>query len=683
MSKILTLVLFLSLCGSITDVYGGPFSLERPRIIIDRQTITIIRDNKDKYLSSEYTAIKRYSVWRQNSYAPEQNAASGYHTTVVIPLSLLAIVERDPVLLNYMKRFGMAMAEVPPTNMIDTELRERLMSLSIMYDWLHAEFTSDERLLLAAAIVDYIEAVEPLFLSKDKVNYLTGHSRFASISALYGLAAVWEDWSGEEKNVLFGALTKQWKSGYQPLQHFVGKDGAYPVGWQYSTQLSLWPYLIWEKTDVDGLNVVPDLQNERILFYLYGVRGDRTFPRVGDVNNANLGQWLCLPVAFAAARYSNSIAEWFYREYLDTHWDPYNFWRLIFRNPSVEAISPVEAGLPKSRKFDHSGIVISRDSWNQDATLVLFKSTPFRSITHHHRDQNHVEISYKGSLLIDSGVYDQYASAHWKNYYTKSIAHNTLLIRQPSSNYPDIEVTAVNDGGQVYPRTNVAPAGLEPQSIADVEAEKYRLAGIIYYKADDHFSSMKGDATLAYDPAIVESYVRSVVVVYRPSGRHRPVVVLKDEISLKDDGIPVILFHSNTRASIEDRYFAIQNNNGGFLHGELLGSDATIEQRGGPGDEWSVNGVSHLPLNSPAEGMDNGSWRVEVSGDSAKKKWKFITVLAIDDVLEMDGRPQAVYRKEDTRELVEIGETSILWHNDGTIDVRGELPSAPVLRLAH
>ena len=681
MFKAISLILFVGFFGLISDSYGNPFPLQRPRIIIDDQTILNIQNNKNTYLSSDYNAVKRYVVWRQGNYTPEQNAASGYQTTVTIPLSLFSVLEKDPALTDYMIRFAMAMANVSPSEMDDTQLRERLMSLSILFDWLYAEFSSDERSVIAAAIVNYIKTVEPLFLSENKINYLAGHSRFASVSALYGLAAVWDDWSGEEKNVLFDALVGQWKAGYNPLQQFVGKDGGYPVGWQYSEQLSLWPYLIWEKTNVEGLNFVPDFQNDRSFFYVYGIRGDNTFPRVGDNNNANIGQWLCMPVAFAASRYSNTTAEWFYRQYLDTQWDPYKVWRLIFRNSNVNAISPVELGLPKSKKFDNSGIVISRDSWNEDATLVLFKSAPFRSITHHHRDQNHVEISYKGSLLIDSGVYDQYGSNHWKNYYTKSIAHNTMLVSKPSSNYLDYESTAVNDGGQVYPKSNISPVNLEPQSLADLQSDKYRLAGITYYEDNEKFAFMKGDASLAYDPAIVESYVRSVVVLYRPSERRRPVIVLKDQILLKDNGAPVILFHSNMEPKTEDRYFAMQNNNGGYLHGDLLGADAKITKRGGPGDEWTVNGVSYPPLNAPAQGMDSGSWRVEITGDTPKREWSFITVLAVDDLSEMDGRPNLVYRTENSREIIEIGKTVVVWNEDGTIDVRDNVFSAPKIRL--
>jgi len=46
-------------------------------------------------------------------------------------------------------------------------------------------------------------------------------------------------------------------------------------------------------------------------------------------------------------------------------------------------------------------------------------------------------LNYKGRLLIDSGQYDSYGSGHWKNYYTRSIAHNTMVAYDPDEEYSE------------------------------------------------------------------------------------------------------------------------------------------------------------------------------------------------------------------------------------------------------
>ena len=152
-------------------------------------------------------------------------------------------------------------------------------------------------------------------------------------------------------------------------------------------------------------------------------------------------------------------------------------WRLLYRDPDLSPASPAEY-LPYDRNFEGSGVVIFRDAWDESASHVVFKSSPFDNVTHHHRDQNHVEISKYGSLLIDSGLYDGYGSEHWLNYYSRSIAHNTLVIDESDSDFTVLYKNVSNDGGQKFPDPYIEPKGEQPATMQEMKSDKYRLDGI-------------------------------------------------------------------------------------------------------------------------------------------------------------------------------------------------------------
>lgn len=77
---------------------------------------------------------------------------------------------------------------------------------------------------------------------------------------------------------------------------------------------------------------------------------------------------------------------------------------------------------------------------------------------HQHRDAGAFQIYFKfvyvfsyvtrrGGLAISTGVYDSYASSHWKNYYHSTISKNSLLIYAPSE--PQNSNAGVNVGQQM------------------------------------------------------------------------------------------------------------------------------------------------------------------------------------------------------------------------------------------
>ena len=47
-------------------------------------------------------------------------------------------------------------------------------------------------------------------------------------------------------------------------------------------------------------------------------------------------------------------------------------------------------------------------------------------------------LSYRGRLAIDSGSYEKgsgYGSVHWHNYFTRTLAHNSITVFDPGESF--------------------------------------------------------------------------------------------------------------------------------------------------------------------------------------------------------------------------------------------------------
>jgi len=90
------------------------------------------------------------------------------------------------------------------------------------------------------------------------------------------------------------------------------------------------------------------------------------------------------------------------------------------------AAYPVDT--PNAALFPSIGWVAMHSNLADAArTSVYFKSSPFGSFNHSHADQNSFVVSANGEpLAIDSGYYDGYATAHWRQWYKQTRAHNAI-----------------------------------------------------------------------------------------------------------------------------------------------------------------------------------------------------------------------------------------------------------------
>jgi heparin/heparan-sulfate lyase len=115
------------------------------------------------------------------------------------------------------------------------------------------------------------------------------------------------------------------------------------------------------------------------------------------------------------------------------------------------------------------------------------------------RQQNGFTLYRGAPLIVDAGVYSgDGLSYHDRNYYVRTVAHNTLLVDNPDESFEASRPGAEsNDGGQ----RSVYPASRSPQSVEhwDVHADQYETGEITAFEHADAFTYVRGDATAAYN----------------------------------------------------------------------------------------------------------------------------------------------------------------------------------------
>ena len=91
------------------------------------------------------------------------------------------------------------------------------------------------------------------------------------------------------------------------------------------------------------------------------------------------------------------------------------------------------ADLPQARAFRDIGIVSMHTQLADPANdlMIGFRSSPYGSFNHMHSDQNSFTLLVGGERLFGgSGYYIGYGDDHFKNWYTHTRGHNSVLIDQ-------------------------------------------------------------------------------------------------------------------------------------------------------------------------------------------------------------------------------------------------------------
>ena len=530
-----------------------------------------------------------------------------------------------------------------------------LMVGGMIYDWCYDQFTLQERQAYIREFVRIAETMECHYPPKNN-EPICGHSSEWMVlrDMLSCGIAIYDEYPE-----MYDHVVKMLFKDYIPVRNFTYKGMNYHQGSGYITVRflndlnSLWIF------DKMGAGAIYDPAQQYVLYdFIYRRRPDGQVLPAGDVNPAprKRPQSYSMPAMLAASYYKDPYLAYEYERRTST--EPHMLMlELLWRDFDLKGKAPDD--LPLTRYSGTPfGWMIARTGWGKNSVVAEMKVNEQFYGNHQHLDGGSFQIYYKGPLAIDSGSYQGssggYNSPHNKNYFKRTIAHNSLLVYDPSEkfacwNYGGAGKTefAANDGGQRMPGDRWETC----RSFDDLLSDAYTVGKTLAHEfgPDQHtpeYSYLKGDITKAYTSKVDDVRRSFVFLNLEPSGNADTAseatavpaaMVIYDHITAADQSFKKYwLMHSIEEPQIGNQEFTImrtKDGDSGKLHCTVLYPSADVAKVGGKGKEFWVFGENYpnAATTRPDPCNERGAWRVEVTPKKENKEDIFLNVIQVSD----------------------------------------------------
>lgn len=532
-----------------------------------------------------------------------------------------------------------------------------LMVGGMVYDWCYDQFTPQEREAYIKEFVRIAHTMECHYPPK-RTEPIAGHSSEWMIlrDMLSCGIAIYDEYPD-----MYNYVVKMLFEDYVPVRNYTYKGMNYHQGSGYVTVRflndlnSLWIF------DKMGAGPIYDPSQQYVLYdFIYRRRPDGQVLPAGDVNPAprKRPQSYSMPAMLASSYYHDPYLAYEYERRPSTEAHMLML-ELLWRDFDLKGKTPED--LPLTRYSGTPfGWMIARTGWGKNSVVAEMKVNEHFYGNHQHMDGGAFQIYYRGPLAIDSGSYQGssggYNSPHNKNYFKRTIAHNSLLVYDPSEkfacwNYGGGDKTefATNDGGQRMPGDRWDTC----RSFENLLSDSYTVGKTLAhgFGPDQHtpeYSYLKGDITKAYT-AKVEDVRRSFVFLnLEPKGNadKNPeglatevpaVMVVYDHVVSADPSFKKYwLLHSIEEPQTGSQKFAVsrtKDGDSGKLYCDVLLPEAEVTKVGGPGKEFWVFGENYpnAATTRPDPCNERGEWRVEVTPKVSAKEDCFLNVMQVMD----------------------------------------------------
>ena len=328
---------------------------------------------------------------------------------------------------------------------------------------------------------------------------------------------------------------------------------------------------------------------------------------------------------------------------------PGSVMHLIINNVSIP-VDQTDTELPHTAYSD-DGVMVARTSWDMgmdsDTVLVQMNTKERFYGMHDHMDAGHFDIYYKGSLAIDSGVYESdpfvdqdgnlissnltHGSKHWYGYSRRAIAHNVMLVEDPSETvYEMYNKIYINDGGQ----KDKSALGGNYEDLESYNAGEMLSAD---FGPDLHtpaYSYLKGDLKGAYTDKIKE-YERTFMFLNFFDDKYPAALLVLDNVeSSNADFKKKWVLHSQEEPTVSDNTTTIKRTelgyNGRLVNETLLPEKVSITKIGGDGHEFEYNGYNY-GAQPKTRTQEAGKWRIEISPSASSKEDCFLNVMQMSE----------------------------------------------------
>ncbi len=595
-----------------------------PRMLFRPEDVSELRSRCTGIYSSDYNAMKN---WCDGGLGGSPSVNLQWH----LPANAFVyLMSQDTRYLNRAKEIADYVVDNGNTRSVDW-----LVGGGLFYDWCYDALTPAERQKYGAGIGDGAEwtanemGIGTHYWLTDNYHHKVGRIArlpFAGLS-IYG--------DGVANSSATAAVDTFYSHQFGPshmlccLQEIAGDGGFYEGGYNITILctgnrmgMDLWD----SATNDDPFSLSTNYQNmSRYLVHEVGPsRGSSCVgSKQGDTGAHSTGSAeMRLALYDLANKYRDGTAQWMgdeIEEQAGGYINSFERWRkIIWRDPNLASVHPSAVyGEVSSALFDSVGMVYMRSGWDISTgstdIYAVFRCEGMPAY-HTHAHQNHFMIARgRDVLAIDSGDYDAYGSSHHRNYFTRTIAHNTITVYDPSEGTFG---SFSNDGGQKTPINYGSP-----RYCGQASQPQYDRGEIVMpFKDTETFTYVKGDATKSYSSAKVSNFTREFVWL-KPD-----FFVVLDRVTANSPNYKKRwLLHSIAEPSVSGDTAVITQGGSKLFVRTLLPEQIQTVKVGGPGHEFDVNGVNYAPSGSPAS--DAGAWRIEVSPATNANEHVFLTVL--------------------------------------------------------
>lgn len=533
-----------------------------------------------------------------------------------------------------------------------------LMTGAIIYDWCYPEFTQDQRLAYIKEFKRIAGTMECGYPPKDSEPIAGHNSEWMILRDLMaaGIAVYDED------PEIMDYVDKLISTKYIDARNYFYNGHNYHQGTSYvNVRFSNDLIAQWTVTKMTGKPLFSTEQQYVLYDFIYRRRPDGQYMPAGDTNPAPRKKKAsqALPMMLASSYYNDPYLAYDYE--IRPEMEPHCLiLELLWRNFDLKGKAPDDLPLSKYSPAPF-GWMIARTGWGENSVICEMKVNEQFVGNHQHLDGGAFQIYYKGPLAIDSGSYQGssggYNSPHNKNYFKRTIAHNSLLIYDPDEkfachNYGGADKTpfAANDGGQRMPGDGWDTC----RSFEQLMSEDYTMGKALAHAfigdtQTPDASYLKGDLTKAYSSKVSDVKRSFVFLNFKDDKVPAALVVYDHIVSAKPDFKKTWLLHSIEEPEIGAGSFIVKrtkNNDSGQLRDDvLLPAKATIEKIGGKGKEFWVNGKNYenKATTRPDPCNERGAWRVEVSPAAANTEDCMLNVIQVgDDVANIYNKAQLV-----------------------------------------
>ncbi|MBU2884281.1 DUF4962 domain-containing protein [Gilvimarinus agarilyticus] len=454
----------------------------------------MVKPDFDKYdIEKEYPA-------RRTAYRASYLKFTDVYTQGMTPLALVYLMTGE-------EKYGLA-AKKHLLHVLDWELEgigsldEGFDEIGLRiartaaqgYDWLYDLLTEEERKAVKKMLLARGDQMLNRLKGRDYLNFsiyshdgrLPGYlMEFAIVLAEEERTVEWLDYA-----------LKAWLTVYP---HWGGSEGGWAEGVHYAMSYndrfitplqSLYVatgYNLWNKAY---------LRNMRH-FLTYAVAPLGEVIPFGDMEHnpvSNYAGDLYSILTFHALNYGDAKARWWAEQYKDQRMNTRRLGAMhrLIHPDAIGSKKPNK--MPQDKLFSGIGwAALHSDILNPTSdVMLLFKSSPFGSVSHSHADQNSFAIMKGGKALAHpSGArFPQHFSPFHVEYTRQTLAHNALLI---------------NGEGQI-------------------DRDATATGGIVDFHSTEHLGYVVGEAERTYGDRLDE-YQRHVVMI-RPS-----VVLIIDDMA--------------------------------------------------------------------------------------------------------------------------------------------------------